>query len=45
MGRNRFTLGTFPIYKVMFRQQLTGNGILAVSKELYHEGLYYLYAS
>lgn len=33
------TLGTFPINKVMFRQQLTGSGMVSVGKELYHEGV------
>ena len=36
-------LCTFPINKVMFRQQLTGSGILSVGKDLYHEGIHYLY--
>lgn len=36
-------IGTFPINKVMFRQQLTGSGILSVGKDLYHEGIHYLY--
>ena len=37
-------LGTFPINKVMFRQQLTGNGMLSVGKALYHEGFRLLLA-
>lgn len=36
-------LFTFPINKVMFRQQLTGNGMLSVGKALYHEGFRLLY--
>lgn len=36
-------LCTFPINKVMFRQQLTGSGMVSVGKELYHEGVRLLY--
>lgn len=36
-------LCTFPINKVMFRQQLTGSGILSVGKDIYREGFQYLY--
>lgn len=35
-------VGTFPINKVMFRQQLTGSGILSVGKDIYREGFQYL---
>ena len=36
-------LCTFPINKVMFRQQLTGSNLLSVGRDLYHEGFHYLY--
>ena len=38
-----YGLVTFPINKVMFRQQLTGNGMLSVGMALYHEGFRLLF--